>query len=354
MKIRMKILLLLVLTFTGDSLRSQSYNGAFFESFYGRNPSARAEALGRCGVSLIGDPFSHYANPASLATIYGGIAGIAHSSGYYASPEAKFDYLTIAYRFSKAGTFGIMIEEIEPGHVDSSGTIPSIPELTATRTSYDRIYYSRSITQSLYWGIGMAFLQPSYSYNPVSANGMQREIDDVGGGFDVGLLKCFIFHTDRNFHQLDVGVSLSNIFIFNYESSALPSPVGQPSVLRVGASYSFTKNYDIQAGLTTEFEDNLNSDYYEAIHSGLELTFFEWLVLRAGYFAQDLRDCEDCNTSVSQFTFGLGIRIARMPFAKFPMSLGIDASLMEQPPLQKKQISWGPAGMISLHVGAIF
>lgn len=350
----MKIFLLLVLTITGDNLRSQSYSGAFFESFYGRNPGARSEALGGCAVSLIGDPFSHYANPASLATIYGGFAAIAHSSDYYANPSATFDYFSVAYRFGKVGTFGLMIEEIVPNHVDSSSVIPSMNELTAQRTSYDRIYYARPITESLYWGIGIAFLQPLYSYNPSAINGMQNEVDDYGGGFDLGLLKYFSLHTVRNFHQVSVGLSLSNIFVFPYESSALPSPVGLPSVLRMGANYSFTNNFNFQAGLMLEYEDNINSDYYEAIHAGLELTFFEWLVLRSGYFAQDLRDCADCNTSASRFTYGLGIRISKVPFIDFPMTLGFDASLTEQLPLQKKQILWGSAGMISLHIGVVF
>ncbi len=354
MKICLKILLLLVLTFTGDSLRSQSYNGAFFESFYGRNPGARSEALGGCSVSLTGDPFSHYANPASLATIYGGFAAIAHSSDYYANPGATFDYFSVAYRVGKIGTFGIMIEEIVPNWTDSSSVIPSISELTAQRTSYDRIYYARPITESLYWGIGIAFLQPLFSFNPSAINNIQKEVDDYGGGFDLGLLKYISFHSDKNFHQLNLGLSLSNIFVFPYESSALPSPIGLPSVVRIGANYSFTKNFDFQAGLMLEYEDNINSDYYEAIHAGLELTFFEWLVLRSGYFAQDLRDCIDCNTSASRFTYGLGIRIAKVPFMEFPVSLGFDALLMEQLPLQKKQILWGAAGMISLHIGVVF
>lgn len=354
MERHLRILFLLLLTVITGSLRSQSYNGAFYESFYGRNPGARGEALGRSGVSLIGDPFSQYANPASLATIYGGFAAIAHSSNYYANPEAGFDYLSIAYRFGNTGTFGLISEEIEPGYVDSGSTDPSIPELTAMKTSYSRIYYARAATDDFYWGIAMSILQPDFSYNQNPANSLWRD-DDIGGAtLDIGLLKIFNLHTVRNFHQLNLGLSLSNIFGFTYESSALSSPVGQPSVLRIGASYSFTRNYDFQAGLTLEYEDNLNSDHYEAVHTGLELTFFEWLVLRAGFFAQDLRDCENCNTSVSQFTYGLGIRISKVPYAKLPMSVGFDVSLTEQPPLQKKPISWGPAGMISLHVEAVF
>ncbi|MBX7041509.1 MAG: hypothetical protein K1X85_01300 [Ignavibacteria bacterium] len=348
------LLLIIAFTMISDRSISQSYNGAFFESFYGRYPGARSEALGRCGVSLIGDAFSHNANPASLGILYGGFAALAHSSDYYANPGAKFDYLSVAYSFGNTGTFGLIIEEIDPGWVDSSGIIPSVHELTALKTSYDRIYYARPVTEGLYWGIGITFLQPVFSYSPVMANGMQKEVDDFGTGFDVGLLKSFNFHSDKNFHQLNLGLSLSNIFVFPYESSALPSPIGLPSILRMGANYNFTENFKIQAGLTLEYEDNLNSDYYEAIRSGLELTFFEWLVLRAGYFAQDLRDCEDCNTSVSQFTYGFGIRIEKVPYAKFPMSVGIDASLTEQPPLQKKQISWGAAGMISVQIGIIF
>jgi len=57
------------------------------ESFLGRQPSARAEALGKGYCSIDGDLATIFYNPAGTATLQGAVINTSFASPYYFSDE---------------------------------------------------------------------------------------------------------------------------------------------------------------------------------------------------------------------------------------------------------------------------
>lgn len=93
-------------SFSQFSSDNEKYDGAFSELFFGRQPSARAESLGRSFVSISRDANSYYYNPAGLAFLEGLNVSGTYANPYYYAEEAKYIYLSASYKIKKYGVIG--------------------------------------------------------------------------------------------------------------------------------------------------------------------------------------------------------------------------------------------------------
>ena len=79
----------------------QNYNYAFF---YGRQPSAKAEALGRTLVASEDNAFTVFYNPAGLTLIKCLHVGFSYASPFYLADKANYNFLGVAYNTGRYGT----------------------------------------------------------------------------------------------------------------------------------------------------------------------------------------------------------------------------------------------------------
>jgi hypothetical protein len=94
-----KLLCLLSLVLFVESATA-GFGSTLSRLFLDRSPDAHAEALARLAVTLEGNAFASWANPAGLATGPGLTASVSTSSPYFFLDESRFSYLSAAYQLS--------------------------------------------------------------------------------------------------------------------------------------------------------------------------------------------------------------------------------------------------------------
>jgi len=109
------ILFLSVVLMWGSASAGYHDGGGIDDLFFYRQPSARAEAMGKGGVAMVDDPSASFYNPASLGRLRG-----MSISGSYGSPlpwyeDAKYIFLGGDVRIGRYGTVGISSYRIDYG-----------------------------------------------------------------------------------------------------------------------------------------------------------------------------------------------------------------------------------------------
>lgn len=360
MKKTFTILAVILYFITTNYSFAQTYNGAFYEMFFGRQPSAKAEAMGRSIASIPGDAISYYYNPAGMASLKGLNLNGSFASPYYSLDTARYNFFGASYNIKKYGTVGLSRDYFNYGYEDEIIVTDEIGNVTGTYT-YDpditnyRMTLSSEVIKDLFVGVNLNFLHPDLipdEYNLTVGN--EKFQDENVFYFDLGVIKAFNIKSNKLNHNINLGTSLINV------NSADYSPIDEdqgdklPVIFRLGASYDLSlddrsissklKSYNFL--VNAEYEDLFNSKYYGGFHSGFEFTFLEILSLRAGFYTQDNMNNDasfddsgnvtinKIENTLNEFTYGFGVNIPirQLTNGKTPIELKFDYANLKQPP----------------------
>ncbi len=299
-------------------------------------PGARATALSGAFSAIADDATACYYNQAGLAFLDGTIVSLQHAPWLPGlQPDMYYEYAGVTKSY-KIGTFGLSIVYLTTGPTE----VRNIEGIyLGTYTTFDisvGLNYGTKINDNLGIGIGWKFI---YSYLvPPWVWGRMPELGINNGGigityaFDVGTMyKPFSFLTVAGALQ-NIGPDIS------YTESGASDPL--PYTLRIGLRFQPINTDVIRVALTADvtkilvgmfadetqtFFENLSYEFNEAWKGiGLELDYYNFVKLRAGYF----RDNEGKRIG---FTYGGGIKAGG-----FSLDVGIDQNIYDFPTTNRK------------------
>ena len=367
------VLAVIIYIVTYYDAQSQTYNGALYEMFFGSEPSARAEGMGKHLSAVTGDAFSYYYNPAGMASLKGLNLNAAFAGPYYTTDNKKldnsyFDFFSASYNIKKYGTAGLSADYFKYSYdrtaYDEFGNARVVSS-DLSNTIY-RLTLSSEVIKDLYAGLNLNLLHQDNDLSDFAVG------NEKGTGkvdvfyFDLGVLKSFNFNSKKLDQKVSVGTSIINV---NTATFAYLDDVQQeqlPVLFRLGASYEMNINdRSISSKLRSykflvdaEYEDLFNSKYYSGFHGGFEFTFLEILSLRAGFYSQENVESMysfdttsgifNINVSknendISEFTYGFGLNIPvkQLTDGKTPIEIKFDYANLNQPSYKKDSDSPG-------------
>ncbi|MHA2012084.1 MAG: hypothetical protein ACTSWG_06965 [Candidatus Helarchaeota archaeon] len=229
------------------------YTRSLEELYFGRQPSARTEAVGRCGVAIMGDVFSSFYNPAGFSFNNGLSLSGSYAEPYYLLQNANYNFIGINYDFKNYGNIGLSRFRFNYGGIEYNGDTDS------DFISMFILSYAFKPTKDFSLGFNIDLIQKKSFQRSFYA---YRVIYPV----DVGLLKVFKFRGRKGINQrILIGASLFNINCakigFEGQKNALPV------IFRLGGSYKlslykkmFSPKLNIFSILfTSEYQDLFNS-----------------------------------------------------------------------------------------------
>ncbi len=352
-----KLITILVLVIPLLTFGQYEY-GFLQESFFGRQPSARAEALGKGYSSIDGDLATIFYNPAGTATLQGAELNTSFSSPYYALKKANYNFISAGYNINKYLTIAISRNQFTIGQkinlTDSVGN-PIATGFTPTNSLYSLNISSQPI-KNLFIGVNTNYL----IWKPINESAKSIY-------FDFGIIKKFEFGQKiTTNHAINIGASITNL---NFAKIKLDFNGNEfennlPVITRYGVNYQFHLNKKwISDTLNTfrllvqgDYQFLLNSDYNNGFHTGLELMFLEILSVRIGYYQESQYDYDLPSANVneiSEITYGLGLQIPLDKLTKIPLNINFDYASLPQPSYSKTQTSLGNFSTYTLRVNWI-
>ncbi|MBU0472847.1 MAG: hypothetical protein KKF62_01655 [Bacteroidetes bacterium] len=281
MKKSLSILLLL-----SSYIFAQSYDASEIFMFFGRQPSAKTEAMGRILTLNYDSNFLTQSNPAALVYSKGSKIFFSHSS--HVNPTDNSG--GVSYNTNSIGAFAFNIQSIDWG-----GNIPTDKLYTFT--------YSNELNDWFSYGINANLFEKKY-YGSTQSNTF----------FEIGILREFkLFQNTQIKDILLIGTQMKNIFN-QKRMNSFGSTNYFPSIFRVGVSnvveYTNERIYDKShlIGFTSgfEYQDLFNSDSRTAYKFGGELSLLDIIYLRIGYYSETLRENSYWNKNLEEFTYGFG------------------------------------------------
>ena len=281
---------------TPGSVNAQAKVGTTGAQFLELGVSARAMGMAEAFSAVVDDISAVYYNPSGLTALYGRQAALT-----YISMPADVNY--------GFGAIGLPLESI--GGVLGIGayalTSGEMIERTYERGTYEGtgrtfawndfalgVSYGRYLTDRFSVGFTVKFInQSAHDY---SANGWAA---DIGTLYDTG------------YRGFKIGMVITN---FGPDMKMIENAYPLPINFKFGASINVLEAYDHM--LTFSAEGSHPSDNLEKYNGGLEYTFKEKFVLRAG---------ERFNYDVDGFTAGGGLII---PFGE-ERSLQVDYAFQD-------------------------
>ncbi|MHA1302020.1 MAG: hypothetical protein ACTSO9_21600 [Candidatus Helarchaeota archaeon] len=177
------------------------YTDALEELYFGRQPSARTEAMGRCGVAIMEDVFSSFYNPAGLSFNNGLSLSGSYAEPYYLLQNANYNFIGIDYDFKNYGNIGLSRFRFNYGGIEYNGDTDS------DFISMFILSYAFKPTKDFSLGFNINLIQKKSFQRSFYA---YRVIYPV----DVGLLKVFKFRGRKGINQrILIGASLFNIIV---------------------------------------------------------------------------------------------------------------------------------------------
>jgi hypothetical protein len=356
--------------------------------FFGIEPSARAEGMGKHLSALPGDPLSYYYNPAGMASINGlnlnaSFAGPYYTKFDYKLNDSRYDYFGAFYNIKKYGTAGLSMDYFNFGYdediiiTDEFGNVIGTEKYDPDISIY-RLTMSSEVTKDLFVGVNFNLLHPDfYETNLTVGNESSIGNKDVFY-FDLGVIKSFNFNSKKLNQNVSLGTSLINAFSAEYSSPDGDYDGKLPVIFRFGASYDLSlndksitpklKSYNFL--IDGEYEDLFNSKYYGGFHAGFEFTFLEILSLRAGFYSQEnVTRLYNYDTAtgvtigvnysenmINEFTygFGLNIPIKQLTDSKTPIEIKFDYAYLNQPAYMKDNDSPGKFHVYTIILNWVF
>lgn len=270
-------------TRTGYASGSTGTSSAtFLEIGVGSRPLGMGEAF----TAMIDDINSIYYNPAGLATLKFPQFSLMHQELIL---DSRFENITLAIPLFY-GNLGVS---------SSVFWVPPFDKIDIDGNKTGQVqFYNTSLV--LAYGQSLGFMEVGGSLKYI-----YQKIDTLtthSVAVDLGVLKRLYMYSpfDSPVRNFSIGMSIQNL-----GTQAKSDPL--PRTIRLGASYYLTK----WLGFNVDVMENLinSSDLYDftygfsesfRIHTGIELTYFNIISLRAGYRFNE----------PGSYTFGLGFNYA--------------------------------------------
>jgi len=259
------------------------YRDAYHEIFFGRQPSSRAEALGKGYVTIDNDLDAYFFNPAGITNINHSQAKFTTCSPYYTLDKGRYYQFGFGYNSIKDIVIGLNINLMSYGKkfyiIDGN---PFDPDKKATPYLLNyALTLATPLSDDLSIGCNINYFTENYSDDPHSTL-----------FFDAGTIYKYKLQSSyASKNEVSFGASIRN-FAFSkvkYRSDEEELPV----ISRFGLSYSFLPNIDnniLEVFLQAEYQYLLNYKYRDGLHTGLELEFFDMIALRCGYYYENIDD----------------------------------------------------------------
>lgn len=334
----------LVTVMTGIVM-AQDYRGALDYFFLGRQPSAKAEAMGKSMVTTEAEAFGSFYNPASISQNAGLLLSTSYATPYYLADNANFKFIGATYELGKYGVLGLSLYRFSFGEpiFTTSMTDPTAQEdkFTPTTSMYT-LTFSTETFKHLYLGINFNFVRD------------QGAVIGKSYPIDLGLLKIFNFSKNQ---KISLGVSLHNItnskIVYDFNDNR-DIKEALPISFHLGAAYQLfwgnSKLNSLELNtfgilLQLEYQDLFNAKFHNGFRTGAELSFIEMLYVRFGLYREGINDYgfSDLNkNNLTDFTYGLGIEIPINKFTrtKLPLNVKLDITTMKQPSFRKDFDNW--------------
>ncbi|MFC2086255.1 hypothetical protein ACFLQ9_00890 [Bacteroidota bacterium] len=335
----------------------QYQSGFLQEYFFGRQPSARAEAMGKAYASIDSDMTTLFYNPAGIASIKGLEINGSLASPYYSFDEATYSFISAGYKFNDYLVIGLTRNHFTSGgkitFTDIDGNV--IKSYTPYNSNYSLTLASQPI-KNLFFGLNTNYF-------------IWQPLDEVATSiyFDFGIIKKIqLLQEESSDHSINIGASISNL---NYAKIKLDffgnkTENDFPVITRYGANYHFALNKQLFSdSLKTleflyqlEYQMLLNSDYHSAIRTGGELKILEILSLRVGYFSEKVEDYDIPtynNSEISSVTYGFGLQLPVHKFTNIPLNINFDYTNLSQPSYSKTFTNWDNFSVYNLRINWI-
>jgi hypothetical protein len=328
--------LTIILLLTVPTLSFGQYQYYFLkEHFFGRQPSARAEAMGRSYVSVDGDLTTSCFNPAGSATIKGLEIDGFYASPYYLLKKAKYDFISAGYKIKDYLIIGLNRNHFSFGekiyYTDINGNV--LGSYDMYESNYCLTLSSQPI-KNLFFGLNTNY----FIWNP-----LDKKASTVH--FDFGVIKKIqLSQKETSGHSVNLGASIVN---FNYAKITLDYNGNKttndlPVIARLGANYQFYLNKHLLIDtlktfkflIQGEYQDVLNYKYESAIRTGGEIMLLEILSIRAGYYKEIEYDYGYPSVNygqISALTYGFGLQIPLYKLTKIPLNINLDYTSLPQP-----------------------
>lgn len=294
-----------------------------YDIYYGRSPSAKAEAMGKGMVANPSNDFASFFNPASSSFS----KGLDLSVSFSHSNRRNYNYEGINYKFKNSGgILGINRYYIGMGlSEDRSNNV---------NYTFYTLNYSNEVADGLFAGANLNLINTyipghqSYPSNVIPENIMSASID-------IGAIKTFDLSgkasPDKK-QMITLGASITNL-TFTIMQDYFFGRYNLPVLLRAGGAYNIdvlksgSARNDLFASMLNvlvhgEYEKELRHDDLDILKGGLEIKIYEILSLRGGIYGE-WRAGGSWN---NYFTYGAGLNIPinKLTHGDYPFKLVID------------------------------
>jgi hypothetical protein len=284
--------------------------------------------MGLGGVALRGSDYSAFYNPARLSNDEGLVVSVAKSGPYYLDDGAKYRHLYLSYASNKYGAIGL-----------SSYRYSSDLTFLTQRVRHANyaLTYSKEIYQGYSMGMNLNFFKTDTDYSGSSHTNTM----DIGiyKRFDLPL--CAFCSHDLVFASCIKNLTRSAIRLHSSNEGDPSFLEALPSVLTVGSSYRVqmlkmrtpSSRHLLGVLVHAEYTDLLNASHRTGFKTGAELSAFEFLNLRLGYYRLSGPEIySNAKDFIEDFTYGAGIdiKIPDLLAVNFPLELSFDYARMPQ------------------------
>ncbi len=320
-----KCWLLVIIILLLFSALHADYKGSYAELFFGRQPSSRAEAMGRGYVTINGDMDAYFYNPAGIANINFMDVKFTTSSPYYFVDKARYYQFGLGYNLYDY-IIGLNINLMSYGEgyyvINENPFGPGNNKVTPFLSNYT-LTIATPLSESLSVGWNINYFSENYGDDPHNTF-----------FFDAGIIyKRKLNLLNASGGDLALGGSIRNATFSKVKYDTGKEEL--PAISRFGISYSFLpeiNNSIVEVLCLAEYQYLLNYEYRDGLHLGLETKLIEMLSLRCGYYYENIdnHDHDENEDHLSQFTYGLGLDIPIYKFTDYPIRLQINFTSLPQ------------------------
>ncbi len=308
------IFLFINCTAFGQSTKGGGYNGLLSELFFERQPSARAEAMGRTYGVVGNDVAVTFFNPAAL----GRVKNMQLEATYINLPGTNFySFFGTAYQVNRFAGFGLSRFHFDRGVKSYVGADDKTYFYDTFSSNYGLTFASQPIKNLYLGGKGNYYLyqdEPNYTAKAFTA--------------DLGVLQLFELKPEAPaIHTLTWGASFTNLSLARMGGEALPA------FYRFDMAYQVVSEKDGRDFMDFIFQmgykNLVNSRYFTSLHFGGELKVWEVFAIRAGYYV----DSGDGSMAMpnGKFTGGFGVQVPIDEFSKgrLPIHIQLDFTRLQ-------------------------
>lgn len=322
------LIIIAIVLLPGMLFATANQAGAVFLTIF---PGAGPVGMGNAYTAIADNALSNYYNIAGAANINQSEIALMHANWLSGlADDMYYEYFSIVHPVKKwKGVIGGEIIYITPGLIDAQDETGSINIQYRVFDLAAKVTYATAITDKLYLGVGLKFI-----YSFLAPGWVIRIIlpANTGSGEGVGIAGDFGLLYKVIKDRFNIGVSLQNFGPnINYLQSESSDPL--PRLVRLGFAYTPIKDSLNQLSIATDFikvlvfgadssgatvMEILKDELYDTwVGTGIEYTYYNFLMARIGYFL-------DIAGVRRGFTYGGGIKIKQ-----FTIDIGVDSDIYD-------------------------